>query len=213
MPHELAPTLAADPELIACRECDLLVRPAASASPHANALCPRCGALLYRCSRNNLENTLALACAALALLIVANAFPVVSLDIQGQRLDATVFGAALQLWQEDMPAVSILVLATTSLIPLLEIASLIWLTLPLLYGRRPPGFARIFRALQAAHPWAMVEVFMLGILVSLVKLAHLADVLPGAAMLGFAMLMLVLATISSIIEPRELWRAWEEARE
>ncbi len=214
MLYEPAPMMADDPALIACRECDLLVRPAAaSASPQASALCPRCGALLYRCSGNSLENTLALACAALVLLIIANAFPVVSLDIQGQRLDATVFGAALQLWREDMPAVALLVLATTSLIPFLEIGSVIWLTLPLLYGRRPAGFARVFRALQGAHPWAMVEVFILGILVSLVKLAHLADVLPGPAMLGFALLMLVLAAISSIIEPRALWQAWEEARE
>jgi paraquat-inducible protein A len=76
-------------------------------------------------------------------------------------------------------------------------------------SRRPPGFALVFRTLQAAHPWAMVEVFILGILVALVKLAHLANVLPGPAMVGFAMLMLVLATVSSIIEPRDLWQARE----
>jgi len=214
MPYEPAPTVETDPALIACRECDLLVRPAQPpGSPHYSVLCPRCGALLYRWSSHGLENTLALACAALALLAVANAFPVVGLNIQGQRIDTTVLGAAVQLWREGMPAMSILVLATTTLTPLLEIAAMIWLTLPLMLGRRPPGFALVFRALQAAHPWAMVEVFLLGILVALVKLAHLADVLPGPAMLGFAMLMLVLATVSSIIEPRDIWRAWEEAGE
>lgn len=199
---------------IACRECDLLVRPADAAGiPHYSALCPRCGALLYRRSRHGLEYTLALACAALALLAVANSFPVVGLDIQGQRIDTTVAGATVQLWREGMPVMAALVLATTTLTPLLEIAGVIWLTLPLMLGRRPPAFPLVFRALQAAHPWAMVEVFILGILVALVKLAHLADVLPGAAMVGFAMLMLVLSTVSSIIEPRDLWQAWEEARE
>lgn len=189
----------------------MLVRIPLWRTERTSALCPRCGALLHR-GGGSLETILALACAALILLAIANAFPVVGLDIQGQRIDATVFGAARQLWREEMPAVALLVLTTTSLIPLLEIAALIWLTLPLLHGRRPRGFAQVFRALQAAHPWTMVEVFILGILVALVKLAHLADVVPGPAMLGFALLMPVLVTVSSLIEPYNLWQAWEEAQ-
>ena len=214
MPTEAKPMVTTDPALTACRECDLLVRTAdAPPSPHYGALCPRCGALLYRHSRHSLENVLALACACLVLLAVANAFPVVGLNIQGLRIDTTVIGAAIRLWQNDMPVVAILVLVTTTLTPLLEMAALIWLVLPLRFGRRPPAFARVFRALQAAHPWAMVEVFILGILVALVKLAHMAEVLPGPAMFCFAALMLLLTTISSIIEPGDLWQAWEEAQE
>ena len=214
MPNEPALPVNKDVALTACHECDLLVRetdrPDAS---HYSALCPRCGALLYRYSRHSLEHTLALACACLVLLVVANTFPVVGLNIQGQRIDTTVIGAALQLWREDMLAVAILVLVTTTLTPLLEMAAVIWLVLPLMLGRRPPAFARVFRVLQAAHPWAMVEVFLLGILVALVKLSHLAEVLPGPAMLCFGALMLLLTAVSALIEPRDLWRAWEEARE
>lgn len=212
MDIERAPAIDQELALTACHECDLLVRETADRNaPHFSAVCPRCGALLYRHSRNSLENTLALALAALVLLGVANAFPVVGLNIQGQRIDTTVIGAAIQLWRDGMPSVSIMVLATTTVTPLLEMAAVIWLVLPLLLGRRPPGFARVFRALQAAHPWAMVEVFMLGILVALVKLSHLADVLPGPAMFCFGALMLLLATLSAIVEPRDLWQAWEEA--
>lgn len=202
----------ASQDLVVCPECDLLLR-STQAQEHARycALCPRCGALLYRGGRHGLEDALALACAALVLLVVAHAFPVVGLDIQGQRIETTVVGAALQVWRNGMPAVSLLVLATTLLMPLLELAGMIWLLLPLQLGHRPPAFAQVFRTLRAAHPWAMVEVFILGILVALVKLAHLADVLPGPAMMAFALLMLVLAAMSSIIEPRALWQAWDEA--
>ena len=200
--------------LTVCPECDLLVHETTGQeAPHYSALCPRCGAHLYhRHSRNGLENTLALACAALILLVIANTFPVVGLNIQGQRIDTTVIGAAIQLWRNDMPAVSVLVLATTTVTPLLEMAGVIWLTLPLLFGRRPPAFARVFRTLRAAHPWAMVEVFILGILVALVKLAHLAEVLPGPAMFCFGAVMLLLTSISAILDPHDLWRAWEEAQ-
>lgn len=198
--------------MTACPECDLLVGQAMPPrASHYSTVCPRCGALLQRHSRNSLENTLALACACLVLLIVANTFPVVGLNIQGQRIDTTVIGAAIQLWRADMPVVSLLVLVTTTITPLLEMAGVIWLVLPLMYGRRPPGFTWVFRSLQAAHPWAMVEVFLLGIMVALVKLSHLADVLPGPSMLCFGALMLLLTTISAIVDPRDLWQAWEAA--
>jgi len=215
VPNEtMLPMKSSDLTLTACHECDLLVHEVdRQQTSRYSALCPRCGALLYRHSRHSLEHTLALACACLVLLVVANTFPVVGLNIQGQRIDTTVIGAALQLWREDMLAVAILVLVTTTLTPLLEMAAVIWLVLPLMLGRRPPAFARVFRMLQAAHPWAMVEVFLLGILVALVKLSHLAEVLPGPAMWCFGALMLLLTAVSAIIEPRDLWRAWEEARE
>ena len=197
----------------ACRECDLLVGEEPTTAEAYVALCPRCGAHLYRRSRNSLEHTLALACAALVLLAIASVFPVVGLNLQGQHIDTTVIGAVTQLWQADMHAVSLLVLATTTVTPLVEMAGLIWLVLPLRFGRRPPAFARVLRTLQTVHPWAMVEVFILGVLVALVKLAHLAEVLPGPAMLCFGMLTLLLTTLSAVIEPRDLWQAWEEAKE
>jgi paraquat-inducible protein A len=51
----------------------------------------------------------------------------------------------------------------------------------------------------------MVEVFMLGVLVSLVKLAHLAGVVAGIALWSFAALMLVMAGISAVFDVRGLW--------
>ena len=145
------------------------------------------------------------------MLVIANTFPIVGLNIQGHEIETTVFGAARQLWRDDMPGVAVLLLATTVLIPLIELCALGWLLLPLHLGYRPAGFSRVFRALQLAHPWAMVEVFILGVLVSLVKLSHLADVLPGPAIWCFGALMLVLSVLSSIVDYRELWQTWEAA--
>lgn len=201
-----------EPCLTACPECDLLVRETTTAEESDfQALCPHCGAHLYRVSRNSLENTLALACGALVLLAAANAFPIVGLDIHGQRIETTVVGAAASLWREGMQMVAVLVLLTTTVLPLLELTALVWMILPLRFGKRPPGFPWIFRIIRLAHPWAMVEVFIMGILVALVKLAHIADVLPGAAAWCFGGLMMLLTTLTAIVEPRDLWNAWEEA--
>lgn len=200
-------------DLTICDECDLLVREPASAEPSGvTFLCPRCGAFLHRRSRDSLEHSLALALAALVLLAAGNAFPIVGLDLQGQRIETTVVGAAAGLWQEGMQAVAALVLLTTTLLPLLELGILLWIVLPLRFSRRPPGFVGLFRALRLAHPWAMVEVFILGVLVALVKLANIAEVLPGAAAWCFGGLMLLLAALTAVIEPRDLWQTWEEAQ-
>lgn len=196
---------------IACAECDLLMD-GTTGGGNGGAHCPRCGARLYRQNRRSLEYTLALAFAALVLLITANAFPVVGLDINGQRIDTSIVSAVRQLWQEGRPPVALLVLLTTTLLPLLELATVIWLVVPLYFGRRPKAFAPLFRLLQLAHPWAMVEVFILGVLVALVKLSHLAHVLPGIAAWCFGGLMLLLASLNAVIESRDLWHAWETAQ-
>ena len=67
-------------------------------------------------------------------------------------------------------------------------------------------------ALRLAHPWAMIEVFILGILVSLVKLSNLAEVLIGPALWCFGTLMLVLAALATQLDEHALWQAWETGR-
>lgn len=204
---------AASPELTACHECDLLLREQPIQSLVGTAVCPRCGCVLNRADNNSLDRSLALACAALVLLLIGNLHPIVGLNIQGQYVETTLFGAVRQLWRDDMNVVAVLVLATTVLTPLIEMLALVWLLLPLRTGKRPVGFVALIKALQLAHPWAMVEVFILGVLVALVKLSHLAEVVPGVAIWCFGLLMLVLTALTSTLNHQAVWAAWERAGE
>jgi paraquat-inducible protein A len=52
-------------------------------------------------------------------------------------------------------------------------------------------------------------VFMLGVLVSLVKLAHIATVIPGVGMWAFFALIVTLAWASSALDPHEVWERLE----
>jgi len=63
----------------------------------------------------------------------------------------------------------------------------------------------ILRALDAIQPWGLVEVFMLGLLVSLVKLEMYARVVPGVALWAFGGLLLVFTAMSAAFEPRNIW--------
>ncbi len=191
-------------QFLACPECDLLQHDAPSPRPR-KALCARCGAVLYERGDGGLERTLALTVTALVLLALANAFPILTLELQDERTSATLAGAAAALWSQDMPLVAILVLFMAVLMPLAELAALAYLLLPLRRGIRAAGFAAVFRVVQFASRWGAVEVFVLGALVSLVKLGHVADVEPGIALLCYGALMLVMAAIEASFDPRELW--------
>jgi paraquat-inducible protein A len=88
---------------------------------------------------------------------------------------------------------------------------MIYLLLPLRSGRVAPGAHRILRIVQATRPWGMVEVFLLGVLVSLVKLAHVAVIHPGPALWAFGALMVTMASAAMTFDARAVWARLEFA--
>ena len=76
--------------------------------------------------------------------------------------------------------------------------------MPIRFGIVPPGFNRVLRTIQLIRPWGMIEVLMLGILVTIVKMSSLARVIPEAALFAFGGLTLMLAVVV-MFDPRVLW--------
>ena len=202
-PHAAVNTMPGRP-VIACHECDLLQREI-RLPPATVARCARCGAKLYRSAHKSIDHTLAFTLAAAVVFIVANAYPLVGLQIQGTRNDTTLLGAARALWNQEMFPVATLVFITTFLVPAMELAVMIHLLLALKLGRIPVGFTLIMRILQSVNPWGMIEVFMLGVLVALVKLTHFASVIPGLAFWSFGILTFLMAAAASSFDMRDVW--------
>ena len=190
--------------LVACHECDLLQR-MIMLPEGGKAACRRCGALLYRRTRDSLDRTLAFTLAAAVLLIVANLFPIVGLDAQGNRTSTTLFGTVRTLYDDGMRSVAALVFVTTILMPLLDVGAMLYMLLPVKFGWVPQGLPAMFRLVQTVRPWGMVEVFMLGTLVSLAKLSHIAHVQPGIALWSFGVLMFLVAAAAASFDADELW--------
>jgi paraquat-inducible protein A len=198
--------------LIACHECDLLQREVPLAEGDA-ARCRRCGALLYRRLPDSLNHTLAYSVAAVILFVLANAFPIVGLDAQGQHTSTTLLGTVRTLHEQEMTSVALLVFVTTMLMPALQLAAMLYLLVPLVLGRLPRGLPAVFRLVQAVRPWGMVEVFLLGTLVSLAKLAALASLVPDVALWSFAALMLVLAAAAQSFDEHAFWARVDALRQ
>jgi paraquat-inducible protein A len=196
--------------LIACRECDLLQRPTPLAD-HTIARCSRCTAVLYEPLDDNLDRPLAFTIAAAVLFLIANAFPIVGLEVQGQTTTATLFGTAHGLVQQNMRMLALLVFFTTIFVPAVQLTAMLYLLLPLRFGRIPAMLPIAVRALQAIRPWGMTEVFILGLLVSLVKLGALAHVEPGIGLWSFGALLFAIAAAVATFDARVIWARYEPA--
>ena len=200
----VVPVLATDPSLVACPDCDLLNRLDGPAA--ATLLCARCGAVLRRHRPNSIDRTLALVVAALLLFALANAFPFLAMQTGGLVQETTLLSGVQELWRQGLRLLAALVFCTCVLVPAAQLIGLGTILLPLRLGRRPPpGAARILRLVQAAAPWGMMEVFMLGILVALVKLGHMATIVPGVSVFSFAALIVVMAAALSTLDPALIW--------
>src|SRR5437667_9720967 len=101
----------ADTTLIGCPHCDLLQR-LPELAPGASARCPRCNRELWRRREDSLDRTLALALAAGVLLVIANVVPMLGLTVVGRQSFTTVFGGAVQLWNDHRDLVAAVVLFT-----------------------------------------------------------------------------------------------------
>ncbi|MEA3135390.1 MAG: paraquat-inducible protein [Gammaproteobacteria bacterium] len=197
--------------MIVCHACDLVHRRDAILDK-ARVRCVRCRAELYQTNSAGVDSAVAVAISALVLLLLSNVYPLVALQLNGSVRTTTLIGAALGLYREGYAPIAALVLLTTVLIPLFQILSLLYVLLPLRLNRRAPGQNELFRALTHLRPWAMPEVFMLGALVALVKLAALAEVIPGIALFSYGALMLALSGLASITPTEQFWKWVEGSR-
>jgi paraquat-inducible protein A len=204
--------IRARPTVIVCHACDLVHRRETlpSGARVRCVRCVRCRAELYRTHAATIDTAVALALTAVVLLLLSNAFPLVELQLNGTTRQTTLVGAAIGLYDQGYAPIAALVLLTTVLVPLFQVSSLLYVLVPLRSRRQAAGRNELFRAMTRLRPWAMSEVFMLGALVALVKLAAMAQVIPGIALFAYGALMLTLSGLATLTPTEQLWQWVEE---
>jgi paraquat-inducible protein A len=123
-----------------------------------------------------------------------------------------LIGAALGLYDQGYRSLAALVFVTTVIAPLLQILALLYVLIPLRRGRRARRQKTVLRLLTRIRPWSFIEVFMLGTIVALVRLANFAHIAPGVALWASALLMLCLSALTSITSTEQLWHWVERSR-
>src|SRR5918996_5446973 len=191
-------------QIIACHDCGLVhhLRPLPEGGA---ASCTRCGAVLYRRKANGIDRTLMLTLAALILFAVANSFPFLTFELEGRATTSTLITGVIQLYEDGMWPLAALVLGVTIVVPLAKLLATLYVLVPVRFNRLAPGTPVVFRAIEVMHPWAMMEVFLLGVIVAYVKLSDLAQLELGIALFAFVALILIMIAAEVALDPREVW--------
>jgi len=195
--------------VVACHDCDLINK-TPSIPPDGTARCVRCGAVLVRHKPDSFNRSLALLWAALILFIVANTLPFLAMRKAGIIHETTLATGIHELYGQGMWPIATLVLITSILAPMVEIVGMLYILVPLKVNRIAPFTALLYRFIERVHPWSMMEIFMLGILVSLVKLGKMATIVPGAASISFGILIFVMAALLTVFDSHLIWDRLKE---
>lgn len=191
--------------LVACHECGQ-VHKELTLPVGAQAECRRCGGHLYdQFGPEGLQRSLALFLAAFGLFLIANLFPFITLEFAGRTQPSVLLSAGWALYGEGMPELALLVLLTSVVFPMATMIAMIYLLVPAVQRRQAPAMGPVFRITQMLLPWSLLGVFLLGTLVSLVKLLDLANIIPGVGLFAFVGTMLVFSGARASFDPRALW--------
>ena len=194
---------------IACKDCDLLLE-RVDTPVGDKALCPRCANSLYQPRDNSIEYTLALALTGLLMFLPANLLPVMSMDIIGQESSTTIYQGSLVLFQEGLYWTALLVFFASIAIPFCKLLLVLFISGSLHRERFSPLLPYAFRYYHYLDEWGMLEVYMLGVLVAVVKLSGMANVLPGIGLYCFIALLLVTTLMSSLLDEEYFWTKIEQ---
>ncbi len=197
-------------ELVACHSCDLL-HLKTRLPEGGKAYCTRCGELLYTESSRAIETALALSLSSLVLFSAAHLLPFISIDIEGNASTIFLISTIETLTEIDSQLLALAGIFLLLIAPLIVLLVDVLLLYRLRFGRSGQSVISRQLLLIAGHmtPWNMLEIFLLGVLVSLVKLASMADITLHEGFWAFVGLVVINLTIAVRIHPETLWQALE----
>lgn len=169
--------------------------------------CPRCRSPLHPRLRNSIHNTLALMVAAAVLYIPSHILPVLSVTEFGNVTHNTIMKGMVEFWQRGDYPIAIVIFCASILIPLLKIAALSWLCAASTGKVRcsVKVLGKLYFVTELLGRWSMVDIFVVGILVSVVQLGNYMSILPGPGALAFAAVVMLTMLAAMSFDPRLLW--------
>ncbi|GGE16031.1 hypothetical protein GCM10011360_01010 [Primorskyibacter flagellatus] len=198
--------------LIACPACDALLRDRDVAAGET-ATCPRCHSVIEAPRRLAMTRILMLAMAGLILMVAAVFFPFLEVSAAGLSQRSTLVDTVRAFSGGLTVPLTYAMAALIVVLPTVRFLALIYVLGPMALGWYPRRFAvPAFRVAEALRPWAMAEVFIVGVAVALVKVAGLAHVAIGPAFWAFVGLVVVTVLKDNFMSRVTVWKTLEARR-
>lgn len=194
-----------------CHECDEISKISTPGKPGIYK-CPTCGTKLYTYKPGMIEKIYAYNIAALILFIVTNYFPFLSFEAAGNRSEANFATSIIYLFDEKEWLMGSMILFTIIIAPLIRILLNIILFGSLHHRHLPPFPTAMIKLLEFLQPWGMLDVFMLGVLVSIVKLVKMGTIIPDISLWAFMLMVIIIAASQALFDPHILWSEIDKYR-
>lgn len=192
-------------EVISCEICGQ-AQQVAPLSPNQTARCVRCNSVLKQEPGGNRTITAALSLAALFLYVPANIYPILRMQYLGRFSENTVWDGVARLFRDGMWFVALIVFLASIVVPLLKLMGLFFLVWPAKSKTTQRLRTKIYKLICVIGPWAMLDVFLLSVLVALVKLGDMATVVPGPGIIAFTGVVVLTLLASTSFDPRLIWK-------
>lgn len=170
--------------LLVCEQCHSQIRIPAL-SHRQRAICPVCNHTLLSQRNQASEKLLALSLSSLIFLLLSLPFNFLTFKASGQKHSIDLPSGITILIEHDYLSLAIVTSLATVLLPGIVILGFIVLSLAQLKQQKPFYLPRLFAIVKALVPWSMAEIFLVGTLVSLIKITELADVAIGLSFYAF----------------------------
>ncbi len=195
--------------VLACPGCDLLLEKL-SLDPGEKLVCPRCGETLHTPKKDSINHSLVLALTGLLLFPYAIFLPIMTLDTMGLKNSGTIFDGVISTWHSGYLFVAVILALTSIIFPLIKFLLLFCISLNLKLNRTPYYLSSFMRTYIHLDEWGMLEVFMIGILVTIIKMHHMANIHYNAGFFCFIALMVIALGSSLMLDKEEFWFAIEQ---
>tara|TARA_R100001377_G_scaffold30306_1_gene16552 strand:+ start:803 stop:1474 length:672 start_codon:yes stop_codon:yes gene_type:complete len=201
---------------VICHQCGLLVDvPLLQDGSSAN--CPRCAKVLTKRHRNATDHVLYFSISALLCLLYSVGFGFLEMSVQGQVRQITLMESVTTLFSLQEMALGTLMTVIIVGLPAIYVSLLIYLVGSIKLKRVSRHSIDILTVVGYVRFWNMCEIFFLGILVSMVKIAGLAHIEIGESFWAYAFFNFFLFAAIMHFDKVQLARAireltWERER-
>ncbi len=188
-----------------CHECDLLIDVPALGI-REKAFCPRCNYLLASNHPHAHAFVLAFSACALLFLLLAITFPFLGFSASGQERTVSLVQSITILVTEKLPSLGLVVFASIIFIPAMFLVAMIYVMTAVGRQRSLPGTPAVLRSALLMLPWSMAEIFLIGILVSFIKISSIADVSLGLSFWSYVLFTFCMSVAVLHLDRREIWQ-------
>lgn len=196
--------IAEERDWLVCHDCGAL-QAMVPIAKDLQMVCVNCEKPLHIGHGPWLDKTTALAITAVILFISSNVFTFLTLRLAGSEQSITILSGVTDLFLYGQWILALLVLFTIFLLPIFEAIALLYLLVPYRLNKHLPGQIQVLRWLVRLQPWIMLDVFLLGVLVTTVKLGDSATVVVGPGLICYFALVGVLIMSYWLMDKNNLW--------